>query len=88
MRAKRWVLAAVSVAAMWSADALAIGGLATPDGSGAIRATRMIVARGALENALYVVPSLDLVVARTAVPVRRPPGAPSFDREFWRLLRS
>ena len=45
----------------------------------------MIAARGALENRLYVVPSLDLVVAHTAKPVggERPPP---FDRPFWELL--
>ena len=42
----------------------------------------LIAARGALENGLYVVPSLDLVVARTARP-----GAPiKFEQPFWDLL--
>ena len=45
----------------------------------------MIVARGAIENRLYVVPSLDLVVAHTATPVggERPPP---FDHPFWEVL--
>ncbi|MDJ0770116.1 MAG: serine hydrolase domain-containing protein [Ilumatobacter sp.] len=46
----------------------------------------MIAARGAMENHLYVVPSLDLVVARTAKPVRRGRSPVSFDRSFWEVL--
>lgn len=44
-----------------------------------------LVARGAIENRLYVVPSLELVVAHTAGPVdgERPPP---FDQPFWQAL--
>ncbi|MEM7092295.1 MAG: serine hydrolase [Actinomycetota bacterium] len=44
-----------------------------------------ILARGALENRLYIVPSLDLVIARTVTPSRsyEPVG---FDRGFWSAL--
>ena len=45
-----------------------------------------IAARGAMENRLYVVPSLDLVVARTAVPVGRGQRPVPFDRPFWKAL--
>ena len=46
----------------------------------------MIAARGAMENYLYVVPSLDLVVARTARPIKRGQGPTGFDRRFWEAL--
>lgn len=45
-----------------------------------------LVARGAMENRLVVVPSLDLVVARTAKPVARGTKPVPFDRRFWSLL--
>ena len=44
-----------------------------------------ITARGAAENRLYVVPSLDLVVARTFAPVRGERPTP-FDAGFWEAL--
>ncbi|MEM7286068.1 MAG: serine hydrolase [Actinomycetota bacterium] len=44
-----------------------------------------ITARGAAENRLFVVPSLDLVVARTVKPVSGERPEP-FDRPFWTLL--
>ncbi len=46
----------------------------------------MISVRGAMENRLYVVPSLDLVVARTAGPVDRGTRPVPFDRPFWEAL--
>ncbi len=45
-----------------------------------------ITARGALENYLFVVPSLDLVVARTARPLETRQRPDRFDGPFWRLL--
>ena len=44
-----------------------------------------IAARGAAENRLFVVPSLDLVVARTTVPVPGERPVP-FDEPFWTRL--
>lgn len=46
MRAYRWAMVAVALCAM-STSAWALGGLASPDGSETIRATRIVVARGA-----------------------------------------
>ncbi|MEM9650681.1 MAG: serine hydrolase [Actinomycetota bacterium] len=46
----------------------------------------LIAARGAVENRLYLVPSLDLVVARTAKPVGRHARPEPFDRPFWQTL--
>ncbi len=49
----------------------------------------LIAARGARGNYLFVVPSCDLVVARTTRPATvEPPGRtiPGFEREFWSLL--
>ena len=45
-----------------------------------------IVARGAMENRLFVVPSLELVVARTAKPVTRGTRPVLFDRPFWEAI--
>ena len=39
-----------------------------------------------MENRLFVVPSLDLVVARAAKPVERGERPVPFDRRFWELL--
>lgn len=44
-----------------------------------------IAARGAAENRLFVVPSLDLVIARTTAPVPGERPAP-FDEPFWTRL--
>ena len=44
-----------------------------------------IAARGAAENRLFLVPSLDLVVARTTVPVPGERPVP-FDEPFWTRL--
>ena len=44
-----------------------------------------ITARGAAENRLFVVPSLDLVVARTVKPTPGERPVP-FDARFWELL--
>ena len=44
-----------------------------------------MAARGAAENRLFVVPSLDLVVARTVEPTPGERPAP-FDARFWELL--
>lgn len=46
MRAYRWAMVAIALGAM-STSAWALGGLATADGSETIRATRVVVARGA-----------------------------------------
>lgn len=46
----------------------------------------MIAARGALENYLFVVPSLDLVVARTARLVGEGRRPERFDGPIWSLL--
>ena len=46
----------------------------------------MIMARGAIENRLCVVPSLDLVVARTTAPVVLGERPTPFDQPFWQLL--
>ncbi|MEL6984314.1 MAG: hypothetical protein AAFO29_17945, partial [Actinomycetota bacterium] len=46
----------------------------------------MISARGALENRLFIVPSRDLVVARTTRAVEQETGPVPFDRPFWELL--
>ncbi len=46
----------------------------------------LLLARGAMENRLYVVPSLDLVVARTFRAVRRDQQPVRFDRRFWEQL--
>lgn len=45
-----------------------------------------ISVRGAMENRLAIVPSLGLVVARTAAPVTRGSRPVPFDRPFWELL--
>lgn len=45
-----------------------------------------LTARGAMENRLYVVPSLDLVVARTFRAVSRDQRPIRFDQRFWDLL--
>ena len=44
----------------------------------------LVAARGALENGLYVIPSLSMVVARTALP-RKSAG---FEKRFWTELRA
>lgn len=46
----------------------------------------MISARGAFENMLYVVPGMELVIARTATPAAAGERPPAFDRRFWELL--
>lgn len=46
----------------------------------------MIALRGAMENRLYVVPSLELVVARTATPAERGTRPIPFDEPFWSAL--
>ena len=56
-------------------------GVVTPEAP-----TDMISARGAMENYLYVVPSLGLVVARTAKPVERGRRPVRFDRPFWQAM--
>lgn len=45
-----------------------------------------IAARGALENRLYVVRSLDMVVARTAAPPEAGRRPVAFDKPFWERL--
>ncbi len=46
----------------------------------------MISARGAMENYLYVAPSMDLVIARTAAPLEAGARPVRFDKPFWQLL--
>ncbi|HIG42468.1 MAG: serine hydrolase [bacterium] len=46
----------------------------------------LIAARGAQENYLYVVPGLDLVVAKTTRVSGEGQRPPRFEREFWSLL--
>ncbi len=45
-----------------------------------------IVARGAMETRLFVVPSLELVLARTAMLVTRGTRPVLFDRPFWEAM--
>lgn len=58
-----------------------IAGPVTPDAP-----HDLISARGAMENRLCVIPSLGLVVARTALPVQRGSRPAAFDGPFWRAL--
>ena len=46
----------------------------------------LIAARGAMQNALYVVPALELVVARTASPPLPGQRPKPFEQVFWSLL--
>ncbi len=46
----------------------------------------LVAARGMLMNGLYVVPSLDLVVARTAMPKMDIKLNAGFERELWRHI--
>jgi CubicO group peptidase (beta-lactamase class C family) len=46
----------------------------------------LIAARGANQNYLYIVPGLDLVVARTARLQEKGNRKPPFEAEFWKLL--
>ena len=46
----------------------------------------LIAARGLLENGLYIVPSLQLVVARTALPGTPKERRDKFEQPFWGLL--
>ena len=46
----------------------------------------LLLARGAMENRLYVVPSMELVVARTFRAVSRDQRPVRFDQPFWELL--
>ena len=46
----------------------------------------LIAARGANQNYLYIVPGLNLVVARTARPQKKEDRRPPFEADFWKLL--
>ncbi len=46
----------------------------------------LIAARGANQNYLYIVPGLNLVVARTARPQEKENRRPPFEADFWKLL--
>ena len=46
----------------------------------------LVAARGLLENGLYIVPSLQLVVARTALPRSPKESREKFEQPFWKLL--
>ena len=46
----------------------------------------LISARGALENNLYVIPGLDLVIARTTQRPDKGNRPIRFEEEFWKLL--
>jgi CubicO group peptidase (beta-lactamase class C family) len=48
--------------------------------------TDLVAARGLLENGLYIVPSLQLVVARTALPRTSEERRERFEQAFWELL--
>jgi len=48
--------------------------------------TDLVAARGLLENGLYIVPSLDLVVARTALARTSKERRERFEQPFWNLL--
>jgi CubicO group peptidase (beta-lactamase class C family) len=48
--------------------------------------TDLVAARGLLENGLYIVPSLQLVVARTALPRTSKERRERFEQPFWELL--
>jgi CubicO group peptidase (beta-lactamase class C family) len=48
--------------------------------------TDLVAARGLLENGLYIVPSLQLVVARTALPRTPEERRERFEQAFWELL--
>ena len=48
----------------------------------------LFAARGAFANFLTIVPSLDIVVARTASPSAQNISVRSFENEFWRYLQA